>query len=126
FADKVTGGLPEPWSTSVRAAARSNAGQVPRALAGAVREAAPGSAAWRVCGGLISVWQWLLTVLAVGGVVWAVVIAVAHGGREKSTLLGDVSLIPWLLVMAAAVLLLGFPTPPGLPTLAAGADERQR
>ena len=42
FADKVTVGLPEPWSTSLRAAARSNAGQVPRALAGAVREAVPG------------------------------------------------------------------------------------
>src|SRR4029077_4639162 len=84
FADKVTGGLPEPWSTSVRAAARSNAGQVPRALAGAVREAAPGSAAVPVWWRLISVWQWLLTVLAVGGVVWAGVIAGAPGGREKA------------------------------------------
>ena len=126
FADKVTDGLPEPWSTSVRAAARSNAGQVPRALAGAVREAAPGSTAVPMWWRLITAWQWLLTVLAVGGVVWAVVIAVAHGGREKSTLLGDVSLIPWLLVMAAALLLLGFLTASGCRNMAVVAAERER
>jgi GTP-binding protein EngB required for normal cell division len=126
FADKVTVGLPEPWSTSLRAAARSKADQVPRALAGAVREAVPGGAAVPVWWRLITVWQWLLTVLAVGGVVWAVVIAVAHGGREKSTLLGDVSLIPWLLVMAAALLLLGFLTASGCRNMAVVAAERER
>jgi GTP-binding protein EngB required for normal cell division len=126
FADKVTDGLPEPWSTSLRAAARSNAGQVPRALAAAVREAVPGSPAVPVWWRLITVWQWLLTVLAVGGVVWAVVIAVAHGGREKSTLLGDVSLIPWLLVMAAALLVLGFLTASGCRNMTVLAAERER
>lgn len=126
FADRVTDGLPEPWSTSLRAAARSNAGQVPRALADAVRDAAPGSAPVPVWWRLITVWQWLLTVLAAGGVVWAVVIAVAHGGREKSTLLGDVSLIPWLLVMAAALLLLGFLTASGCRNMAVLAAERER
>jgi GTP-binding protein EngB required for normal cell division len=126
FADKVTDGLPEPWSTSLRAAARRNAGQVPRALAGAVRGAVPGGAAVPVWWRLITVWQWLLTVLAVGGVVWALVIAVAHGGREKSTLLGDVSLIPWLLVMAAALLLLGYLTASGCRNMAVLAAERER
>jgi len=126
FADQITDGLPEPWSASLRAAARSNAGQVPRALANAVREAVPGDAAvpgwWR----LITAWHWLLTVLAVGGVVWAVVIAVAHGGRERSTLIGDVSLIPWLLVMAAALLLLGFLTASGCRNMAVVEAERER
>jgi GTP-binding protein EngB required for normal cell division len=126
FADTVTDGLPEPWSASLRAAARRNAGQVPRALAGAVREAVPRSAAVPTWWRLITVWQWLLTVLAVGGVVWAVVIAVAHGGREQSTLLGDVSLIPWLLVMAAALLLLGFLTASGCRNMAVVAAERER
>jgi GTP-binding protein EngB required for normal cell division len=126
FADKVTDGLPEPWSTSLRAAARSNAGQVPRALADAVRDAVPGSAPVPVWWRLITAWQWLLTVLAAGGVVWALVIAVAHGGREKSTLLGDVSLIPWLLVMAAALLLLGFLTASGCRNMAVLAAERER
>jgi GTP-binding protein EngB required for normal cell division len=126
FADKVTDGLPEPWSTSLRAAARSNAGQVPRALAGAVREAVPGSAAVPVWWRLITAWQWLLTVLAVGGVVWAILIAVAHGGREKSTLIGDVSLIPWLLIMAAALLLLGYLTASGCRNMAVVAADRER
>ena len=126
FADAVGDGLPEPWSASLRTAARSNAGQVPRALADAVRRAVPGGVPvpgwWR----LITAWQWLLTVLAAGGVVWAVVIAAAHGGHERSTLLGDVSLIPWLLVMAAAMLLLGYLTASGCRNVAVVAAERER
>jgi hypothetical protein len=55
-----------------------------------------------------------------------VVIAIAHGGREQSTLLGDVSLIPWLLVMAAALLLLGFLTASGCRNMAVLAAERER
>jgi GTP-binding protein EngB required for normal cell division len=126
FAGAVGDGLPEPWATSLRDAARSNAPQVPRALADAVRRAVPGGSAvpfwWR----LITFWQWLLTVLAAGGIVWAVVIAVAHGGRERSTLIGDVSLIPWLLVMAAALLLLGYLTAAGCRNVAVLAAERER
>jgi hypothetical protein len=55
-----------------------------------------------------------------------VVIAVAHGGRERSTLLGDVSLIPWLLVMAAAMLLLGYLTAAGCQNISLLAAERER
>jgi GTP-binding protein EngB required for normal cell division len=126
FADAVGDGLPEPWASSLRDAARSNAALVPRALADAVRRAVPGGspvpAWWR----LITAWQWLLTVLAVAGIVWAVVIAVAHGGREQSTLIGDVGLIPWLLVMAAALLLLGYLTAAGSRNVAVLAAERER
>jgi GTP-binding protein EngB required for normal cell division len=126
FADAVGDGLPEPWSASLRDAARGNAGLVPRALADAVRRAVPGRFAvpfwWR----LITAWQWLLTLLAAGGIVWAVVIAAAHGGRERSTLLGDVSLIPWLLIMAAAMLLLGYLTAAGCRNIAVLAAERER
>jgi GTP-binding protein EngB required for normal cell division len=127
LADAVGGGLPEPWAASLRSAARSNAGQVPSALADAVRQAAPDGrsrvpAGWR----LITVWQWLLTVLAVAGLAWAVVIAVAHGGKEQSTLIGDTALIPWLLIMAAAMLLLGFLTAAGCRNMALLAAERER
>ncbi len=88
FADSVGGELPEPWEASLRGAARSNAAAVPSALAGAVRDAVPAGSArvpfwWR----LINAWQWLLIVLGVAGVVWAVVIAVGHQGHERSTLL---------------------------------------
>jgi len=54
------------------------------------------------------------------------VIAVAHGIQQKSTLLGDVSLIPWLLIMAAAMLLLGFLTASGCKNLVLLAAERER
>jgi GTP-binding protein EngB required for normal cell division len=127
LADAVGGGLPDPWAASLRAAARSNSGLVPQALADAVHQVAPGGKPrvpgwWR----LITGWQWLLTVLAVAGVAWAVVIAVAHGGKERSTLLGDTALIPWLLIMAAAMLLLGFLTASGCRNMAQLAAERER
>jgi len=126
FADAVGEGLPEPWATSLRDAARDNAGRVPGALADGVRRAVPGGFAVPAWWRLISAWQWLLTVLAIGGIGWAVVIAVAHGGRERSTLLGDVSLIPWLLVMAAAMLLLGYLTAAGCQNISLLAAERER
>jgi energy-coupling factor transporter ATP-binding protein EcfA2 len=126
FADAVGGELPGPWASSVRDAARCNASMVPAALAGAVHEAVPGSRRVPVWWRLIAAWQWLLTVLAVVGVGWAVVIAVAHGGQQKSTLLGDVSLIPWLLIMAAALLLLGFLTASGCKNMVLLAAERER
>jgi GTP-binding protein EngB required for normal cell division len=126
FADAVGEGLPEPWATSLRDAARSNAALVPRGLADAVRRAVPGGSAVPAWWRLITAWQWLLTVLAIGGIVWSVVIAVAHGGREQSTLIGDVGLIPWLLVMAAALLLLGFLTAAGCRNVAVLAAERER
>jgi GTP-binding protein EngB required for normal cell division len=127
FADTVGGELPLPWSASLREVARSEAATVPSALAGAVRAAVPAGgvrvpAWWR----LINAWQWLLTVLAAAALVWSVVIAVGHGGREQSTLLGDTSLIPWLLVMAAAMLLLGFLTAAGCQNMVLVAADRER
>ncbi|HTU07301.1 MAG TPA: hypothetical protein VMG13_17240, partial [Trebonia sp.] len=126
FADTVGEGLPEPWATSLRDAARSNAAQVPRVLSDAVRRAVadgpPVPAWWR----LITAWQWLLTALAAVGILWAVVIAVGHSGHERSTLIGDVGLIPWLLVMAAALLLLGYLTAAGSRNVAVLAAERER
>jgi hypothetical protein len=128
LADAVGGDLPDPWASTVRAAARSNAATVPSALAGAVRQAVPAGETARVpvWWRLITAWQWLLASLAVAGVVWAVVIAVGHSGKERSTLLGDTSLIPWLLVMAVAVLLLGFLTAAGCQNMALLAADRER
>jgi GTP-binding protein EngB required for normal cell division len=127
FAGAVGGKLPEPWAGSLRSAARSNATEVPSALAAAVRGAVPDDSPgvpswWR----LITGWQWLLAALAVAGLAWAVVIVIAHGGREQSTLLGDVSLIPWLVIMAAATLLLGFLTSAGCQNMVLLAADRER
>jgi GTP-binding protein EngB required for normal cell division len=126
FADAVGGRLPAPWAASLRDAARSEASAVPAALADAVHRAVPGRPRVPVWWWLIAAWQWLLIVLAAAGVAWAVVIAVAHGGKQQSTLLGDVSLIPWLVVMALAMLLLGVLTASGCQNMVLLTADRER
>ena len=101
--------------------------EVPRALADAVRGvAAAGSprppAWWR----LVTLWQWLLTVLAAAGVVVAVVIAVDHLTGHHQGLISEASLIPWLLALAAALLVLGFLTAVGCRNMTVAAAERER
>jgi GTP-binding protein EngB required for normal cell division len=126
FAGAVGGRLPAPWAASLRDAARSKASAVPAALADAVHRAVPGRPRVPAWWWLIAAWQWLLTVLAVAGVAWAVVIAVAHGGKQQSTLLGDVSLIPWLVAMALAMVLLGALTASGCQNMVLLTADRER
>jgi GTP-binding protein EngB required for normal cell division len=126
FADAVAGKLPAPWPASVRYAARTHAAEVPAALAAAVRAAVPPRPSVPAWWTAIAAGQWLLTVLAAAAVIWAIVIGVAHGGQPKSTLLGDVSLIPWLIVMAAALLLLGWLTASGCRNIAVLAADHER
>jgi GTP-binding protein EngB required for normal cell division len=126
FADSIGGQLPAPWSRSLRGAARSGAAQVPGALTAAVRAESPGKGKvprwWR----LIALWQWLLAALAVAGIGWSAVIAAGHGASGQVALLSDTSLIPWLLVTAAAVLLLGWLTASGCQNMALVAAEREQ
>ena len=127
FADTVGGGLPEPWAGSLRAAARCNAGMVPKALADAMQAAVTASRSrppgwWR----LVPVWQWLLAVLAAVGIALSVVIAVVRLTGHHQGWTGEVSLIPWLLVMAAAMLVLGYVTAVSCRNLAVTATERER
>jgi energy-coupling factor transporter ATP-binding protein EcfA2 len=127
FADSVGAGLPEPWAGALREAARCNAGMVPQALAGAVRAAvAEGKAGppawWR----LVTAWQWLLTVLAAGGVVLSVVIAVSRLTGHRQGWTSEVSLIPWLLIMAVAMLVLGYVTAVSCRNMAVGVADRER
>jgi GTP-binding protein EngB required for normal cell division len=126
FADEVSAPLPEPWSRTVREAARSGSEEVQQALTSAVRESIPPqdrvTAWWR----LVQLWQWLLVVLAVAGVAWIAVIASGQSSRKTSTLLSDTSLIPWLAVMVAAILLLGWLTGSGCQNLVLLAADRER
>jgi hypothetical protein len=127
FADSVGGGLPEPWAASLREAARGNAGMVPQALADAVRTAAAAGrsrppAWWR----LVNLWQWLLIAGAVVGVALSVVIAVAHLTGHHKGLISEASLIPWLLALAAALLVLGYLTAVGCKNMTVAAAERER
>ena len=127
FADTVGGNLPDPWSRTLRAAARYNAGMVPQALAGAVQaavaEARSGPPGWWR---LVTAWQWLLTVLAVAGVAVAVVIAVVSSTGHHSGWIGEASLIPWLLIMAAAMLVLGYVTAISCRNMVVATTDRER
>jgi hypothetical protein len=127
LADTVGSSLPPPWAGSLRDAARCNAGMVPQALAGAVQAAvAAGKSGppswWR----LITAWQWLLTVLAVAGVVLSVVIAVARLAGQRQGWTSEVSLIPWLLIMAVAMLVLGYVTAVSCRNMAVATAQRER
>jgi len=127
FADSVGGALPVPWAGSLREAARSNAPLVPTALADAVRGVAAAGdprppAWWRV----VALWQWLLTVVAAIAVIAAVVIAIDRLTGHHQGVVGEASLIPWLLALAAAVLVLGYLTAVGCRNMTVAAAERER
>jgi GTP-binding protein EngB required for normal cell division len=126
FSDSVGGQLPASWKRSLRDAARSGSAQVPGALATAVREASARPARvpgwWR----LISAWQWLLIAVAVAAIGWSAVIAAGHRSSGQSALLADESLIPWLLVTAAAVLVLGRLTASACQNMVLAAAEREQ
>ncbi len=111
FANEVGSPLPEPWSRTVRAAARSHGDEAQSALGAAVAQGLPPrdkvAAWWR----LTALAQWLLMGLTLAGLVWIVLILATgeSGGAHKSqSLVSDVSLAPWLAVMVVALLLLGW------------------
>ncbi len=111
FAGEVGGSLPEPWTRTVLAAARSKADEAQAALGAAVAQGLPRrdkvTGWWR----LIAFAQWLLMLLTLAGLVWIVLILAfgeSHALHKPSSLISDVSLTPWLGVMVVALLLLGW------------------
>jgi GTP-binding protein EngB required for normal cell division len=125
FADEVGGSLPEPWSRTVRAAARSRANEAQTALGMAVAQGMPPrdkvTGWWR----LIALAQWLLMLLVVTGLVWIGLILALHGSH-KSSLISDVSLVPWLAVMVVALLVLGWLTASWCQNMVVLAADRER
>jgi GTP-binding protein EngB required for normal cell division len=125
FADEIGGSLPEPWSRTVRAAARSRANEAQAALGAAVMKGMPPrdkvTGWWR----LIALAQWLLMALAAAGVVWIVLI-LATNGKHKSSLISDASLAPWLGVMVVALLLLGWLIASWCQNMVVLAADRER
>jgi GTP-binding protein EngB required for normal cell division len=107
FADEIGGSLPEPWSRTVRVAARSRANEAQAALGAAVAQGLPPrdkvTGWWR----LIALAQWLLMLLILAGLVWIALILGLHGTHKSSSLISNTSLVPWLGVMVVALLLLG-------------------
>ncbi|MEP7025352.1 MAG: hypothetical protein ABJB47_16460, partial [Actinomycetota bacterium] len=130
-ADAVGLPLPSPWSRTARAAARSQAKQIPGALGEAIGAALPAddqiTGWWR----LVGAWQGLLLGCVIVGVAWlGVIIAfgVLHVATASSRLFSDVSLLPWIGLMIAAFLLLGWLTASGAMNLVqvAAAQEREQ
>ena len=128
FASEVGGSLPEPWSRTVRAAARSRAGEAQAALGAAVAQGLPPrdkvTSWWR----LIALAQWLLVALTLAGLVWIVLILAigGSGGAHKSSLINDTSLAPWLGVMVVALLLLGWLISSWCQNMVVLAADRER
>jgi len=128
FADQVGSSLPEPWSRTVRAAARSRAGEAQSALGIAVAQGLPPrdkvTGWWR----LTAIAQWLLIGLTLAGLVWIVLILAAggSGGAHKSSLINDTSLAPWLGVMVVALLLLGWLISSWCQNMVVLAADRER
>jgi hypothetical protein len=130
LAGDITTDLPQPWSRTTRAAVRSRAHEIPAALGAALKESLPTvnrlPGWWR----LVRVWQWVLIAGVLAGLGWMGAIlafgAFHAGGLSPGPLLGDVTLLPWVGVMIAAILLLGWLTSSGCENMVLLGAERQR
>ena len=129
FANEVGGSLPEPWSRTVRAAARSRADEAQAALGTAVAQGLPRRDKvtnwWR----LIALAQWLLMALMLAGLIWIVLILASGGSNaahKSPSLVNDVSLAPWLGVMVVALLLLGWLISSWCQNMVVLAADRER
>ncbi len=130
FADAAGETLPDPWPHTVRAAARSRAGEVGGALSAAISESMPVGARipawWRV----VCAWQWLLVAVVIAGIAWMGVIIAAGAfhamGPHPPELIGSLALLPWVAVMVVAFLLLGWLTAAGSQNAVMLASERER
>jgi energy-coupling factor transporter ATP-binding protein EcfA2 len=121
-------GLPAPWQASIRSAARSRAHDVPAALGAAIAESLPAEnsvtpwwravAAWQglLLGGAAVCVAWLLAIIVVGGF---------HAVAHASSLL-DLSLLPWVALLAAALFLLGWLTASGCTSLVVRQADQER
>lgn len=128
LADEVGPPLPKPWSRTVRTAVRSMAEEIPAALGTAMGESLPTDDKiapwWR----LIGAFQGLLLGAVIVGLAWIAAI-VAFGVFSAASnvpgLFSDAALIPWICLLMAAFLFLGWLTAAGCVNLVRAAAERE-
>jgi hypothetical protein len=128
-AEEAGRGLPEAWQASIRTAARSRTHEIPAALGAAIAESLPAennvAPWWRV----VAAWQGLLAGAAAVCVAWLlaiIAVGVFHASSHAPSLLSDVGLLPWVVLIAVAVLLLGWLTANGcMGAVAHEADEER-
>jgi len=128
-AEEAGHGLPGVWQASIRTAARSRTQGIPAALGAAIAESLPAENSvapwWR----MVAAWQGLLLGAAAVCVAWLlaiIVFGVFHASSHASSLLSDVGLLPWVALIAAALLLLGWLTANGYTTVVARKAEEKR
>jgi hypothetical protein len=129
LADDVGGPLPKPWSQTTRAAVRSRAEEIPAAIGTAMGESIPEENKitlwWRLIGAL----QGLLLGCVIVSVLWIlalIIFGVFKAAGSVPRLFGDASLLPWIIIMVAAFLLLGWLTAAGCMNLVRSAAGRER
>jgi GTP-binding protein EngB required for normal cell division len=129
LADELGGALPKPWSQTIRSAVRSRADEIPAAIGTAMGESIPEENKitpwWRLVGAL----QGLLLGCVIVSVAWAVallILGVFHAAGAVPTLFGDARLLPWVIIMIAAFLFLGWLTSTGCTNLVRSAAGRER
>ena len=130
FAEAIGESLPNPWSRTVRSAARSRAADISGALTAAISDSVPAAARIPAWWRLVCAWQWLLVALVAAGIGWIgvlLVVGVFHaGGQHPPELIGSVALIPWVAAMVVAFLLLGWLTATGSQNAVTLAFDRER
>jgi GTP-binding protein EngB required for normal cell division len=130
LADEIGPPLPEPWSQTARAAMRSRAQEIPGALGTVMWESLPPENKVATWWRFAAAWQGLLLGSVIVGLTWiAAIIAfgVFHVGNNVPRLFGDVSLLPWITALIAAMLLLGALTASAcLNMVRAAAEDESR
>jgi uncharacterized integral membrane protein len=113
LADQVSPGLPKPWSRTIRTAIRSRASDIPGALGQRIGTALPPENKvarwWRAVG----VWQGLLLGGVIVGIAWIaaiVIFGVIDTGTGAPHLFSSLSLLPLIVILIAAMLVLGWLT----------------
>jgi GTP-binding protein EngB required for normal cell division len=107
--DGVTPDLPAPWARSVRAAARTNAGELPEALGVSLMEALPTFNQIPGWWWLVKTWQYFLVLISGIGLLWIALLA-AYGlldGDGTNALFSEAGLIPYVAILVVCTLGMG-------------------
>ncbi len=127
--DQIGPTLPKPWSQTVRVAARSRRDEIPGALGAVIGDTLPAENSVEPWWRMVAVWQGLLLGCAVAGLAWVaalVVIGVFHATRHAMAIFSDAALLPWVILLIAAILTLGWLTASGCMSMVSSAAVRER
>jgi GTP-binding protein EngB required for normal cell division len=129
FGEQIGPSLPPPWSQTVRVAARSKRDEIPGALGAAIGGSLPEENSVEPWWRLVAAWQGLLLGCVVTGLAWIaalLVIGVFLAVHHAASIFSDVALLPWVAILIAAILALGWLTASGCMSMVSAAALRER